>query len=154
MIRVIFICTANICRGPMAEGVLKWHWKEQGRIGLAVSSMGLQMIANQPVSEHAATVCAENGIDISSHRSRALHLETMRGANVIFVMEAFHQRQLRLLAPNLKDKVFLLTKWPRENPWRASIGDPMGRSLRVYRKIYRIIDQHVQRIIPHLIEQF
>ena len=154
MIRIIFICTANICRSPMAEGSLKYHWKEQGRTGLAVSSMGIQMIENQPASEHAVTVCAENGIDISSHRSQALHPETMLAADLILTMEPFHRKHLQLLAPTIKDKVFLLAKWPQISRRRGSINDPIGRSLRVYRKIFNVIDGHVQRIIPHLTEIF
>jgi len=154
MIRVVFVCTANICRSPMAEGLLKHHWKDlekdQGRAGLNVSSMGIQMIDDQPASENAVTVCAENGVDISSHRSRALHPEELQKANLILTMEPFQRRHLQLLAPQLKDKVFLLAKWPEESRRRGVITDPIGRSLRVYRKIFKVIDGHVKRIIPHL----
>ena len=150
MIRVVFVCTANICRSPMAEGLLKHHWKNQSRTSLMVSSMGIQMIDNQPASEHAVAVCAENGVDISCHRSRALHPEELQKANLILAMEPFQQRHLQLLAPKLKDKVFLLAKWPEESRRRGVITDPIGRSLRVYRKIFKVINGHVQRIIPHL----
>ena len=150
MIRVVFVCTANICRSPMAEGLLNHHWKDQGHTDLTVSSMGIQMIDNQPASEHAVTVCAENGVDISSHRSRALHPKELQKANLILTMEPFQRRHLQLLAPSIKDKVFLLAKWPEENRKRGVITDPIGRSLRVYRKIFKVIDGHVERIIPHL----
>jgi len=150
MIQVVFVCTANICRSPMAEGLLNHHWKGQGWTGLKVSSMGIQMIDNQPASEHAVTVCAENEVDISSHRSRALHPKELQKANLILTMEPFQQKHLQLLAPSIKDKVFLLAKWPEENRKRGVITDPIGRSLRVYRKIFKVIDRHVQRILPHL----
>ncbi|MEA3230950.1 MAG: hypothetical protein U9Q05_04245 [Thermodesulfobacteriota bacterium] len=150
MIRVVFVCTANICRSPMAEGLLNHHWKDQGHTDLTVSSMGIQMIDNQPASEHAVTVCAENGVDISSHRSRALRSVELQEARLVLTMEPFQQRHLQLLAPSIKGKVFLLAKWPEESWKRGVITDPIGRSLRGYRKIFRIIDGHIQRIIPYL----
>ncbi len=151
MIRVVFVCTANICRSPMAEGLLKHHWSVRGVTGrLSVSSMGIQMIDHAPASEHAVKVCAENGVDISNHRSRALHPEELQQADLILVMELFHQKHLQLLAPVIKDKIFLLTQWPQEKTRRQSIPDPIGRSLRTYRKIFKVIDGHVQRIISHL----
>lgn len=138
----------------MAEGVLNHRWmnrgKNQGRTGLEVSSMGIQMIDGQPASESAVAVCVENGVDISSHRSRSLHPETLQKANLILAMEPFQQRHLQLLAPSIKDKVYLLAKWPEENRKRGVIADPIGRSLRVYRKTFKLIDGHIQRIIPHL----
>lgn len=154
MIRVVFVCTANICRSPMAEGLLKHHWndlgKNQGRTSLMVSSMGIQMIDNQPASEHAVAVCAENGVDISSHLSRALHPVELQEASLVLAMEPFQQRHLQLLAPSIKGKVFLLAKWPEENRKRGVITDPIGRSLGLYRKIFKVIDGHLERIIPHL----
>jgi protein-tyrosine-phosphatase len=151
MIRVVFVCTANICRSPMAEGLLKHHWNDPGRTGrIKVSSMGIQMIDHQPASEHAVKVCAENGVDISAHRSRGLQPEELKQADLILTMEPFHQKHLQLLAPAIKGKVFLLTRWPQENPFRQAIPDPIGRSLRTYRKIFKVIDTHVQRITAHL----
>ncbi|RUA01275.1 MAG: hypothetical protein DSY89_04900 [Deltaproteobacteria bacterium] len=151
MIRVVFVCTANICRSPMAEGILAHHWKNRGGVvRLKVSSMGVQMIDNQPASEHAVTVCAENGVDISAHRSRALHPEDLKQADLVLTMEPFHQKHLQLLAPAIGEKVFLLTMWPGENPRRKAIPDPIGRSLRTYRKIFKVIDKHVQRVASHL----
>jgi protein-tyrosine-phosphatase len=154
MIRVVFVCTANICRSPMAEGLLKHHWKNRengrGQTELKVSSMGIQMIDRQPASENAVAVCAENGVDISAHRSQALHPEELRQADLILTMEPFQQKHLQLLAPTIKDKVFLLTRWQGKKLSRKAVADPIGRSMQRYRKTFKIIDQHVQRIISHL----
>ncbi len=155
MIRVVFVCTANICRSPMAEGLLNHLWSESTQSHgknntLMASSMGVQMLDGQPASDHAIAVCAENGIDITSHRSRALHPGDLKRADVVLTMEPYHRNHLRLLAPVIKDKVFLLASWPNEKAWRNSIKDPFGRSLRLYRKTYKIIDGHIRRIIPLL----
>jgi len=157
MIRVVFICTANICRSPMAEGLLRHHWKKwgqdqvtTGRRRLLVTSMGIQMISGEPASPHAVAVCAEAGVDISAHRSQALDSEELQRADLILTMTRSHKNHLQLLAPSIKDKIFMLTCWPRENPRRQSIPDPIGRSLQHYRKIFTLIDTHVTRIIPHL----
>lgn len=154
MIRVVFVCTANICRSPMAEGLLNHHWNDrennQGQGQLKVTSMGVQMIDLQPASEHAVAVCAENGLDISAHRSRALHPEELREAHLILTMEPFQQKHLQLLAPAIKDKVFLLSRWQGKRLYRKAITDPIGRSLRTYRKTFKVIDRHVQRVVSHL----
>ncbi len=150
MIHVVFVCTANVCRSPMAEGLLNHHWKNPGGVRLVATSMGVQMLDGQPASDHAVAVCAENGVDISSHRSRALQPDELHRATVILAMEPYHQNHLRLLAPLIKEKVFLLAKWPEEGRWRSAVRDPIGRSLRVYRKTFRVIDHHIHRILPHL----
>jgi len=108
------------------------------------------MIDGQPASDHAVTVCAENDVDISSHRSRALQPDELHRATLVLTMEPYHQNHLRLLAPLIKDKVFLLAKWPEVNGWRSTVRDPIGRSLRVYRKTFKVIDGHIRRILPLL----
>ena len=155
MIRVVFVCTANICRSPMAEGLLNhlWNHSDQShpiRNTLIATSMGVQMLDGQPASDHTISVCAENGIDITTHRSRALHPGELKQADVILTMEPYHRNHLRLLAPMIKDKVFLLACWPNIKPWRNVIRDPFGRSLRMYRKTFKIIDGHIRRVIPLL----
>jgi len=98
MIRVVFICTANICRSPMAEGLLRHHWKKwgqdqvtTGRRRLLVTSMGIQMISGEPASPHAVAVCAEAGVDISAHRSQALDSEELQRADLILTMTRSHK---------------------------------------------------------------
>ena len=108
------------------------------------------MLDGQPASDHTIAVCAENGIDITTHRSRALHPDELKQADVILTMEPYHRSHLRLLAPMIRHKVFLLTCWPNEKPWRKVIRDPFGRSLRVYRKTFKTIDDLIRRIIPLL----
>ena len=83
MADIIFVCTGNICRSPTAEGILKQRWIEAGENERTVSSMGIHGLDESPATDLAQQVCAENGIDISEHRSRPISGEEIQAADLI-----------------------------------------------------------------------
>jgi protein-tyrosine-phosphatase len=151
MLNVVFICTGNMCRSPVAEGILKSRWKTIGRGELRVTSMGISGIEDRPASDFSQQLCEENGIDIESHRSRALKPDELMDADVIFVMEPMQQKHLRLLFPSFRDKIVMLGAWPGKQTRKSKIKDPIGRSLKVYRAVYKSIDTHLDRVMPSLL---
>ncbi|MBD3391952.1 MAG: low molecular weight protein arginine phosphatase [Chitinivibrionales bacterium] len=153
MISVVFVCTGNLCRSPMAEGILRDRWLKRGRGDLTVSSMGIHGLDSQPASQHAREVCAEHGIDISPHRSRQLVYEELEGAHLVLAMEPVQKEFVGLFFPRFKDKVFLLGAWPGKETRKSTISDPMGQSIRMYRRTFETIAEHIDRIIPS-IEEF
>ena len=136
----------------MAEAILKSRWNILGRGALAVRSMGISGIEGQPASEPARQLCQEHGLNIESHRSQALQPDGLLAADIIFVMDPGQLSHLRLLMPALRDKIFMLGAWPGKPTRNSTIRDPIGRPMRVYRSVYNAIDQHIERIMPSLLE--
>jgi len=147
--RVVFICTGNICRSPTAEGILRTRWYDLGYEG-NVSSMGISGLDNSPATDYAQQVCLEHDIDISSHRSRPLMGEELQKANFIFCMEPVHKRHLQTFFPWFKDRVYLLGAWPEKETRKSVIKDPMGGSLERYRQTFDVIHHHIDRVLPLL----
>lgn len=154
MVSVVFICTGNICRSPMAEAILRKEWGEKKRDNLIVSSMGIHGLDQQQPSQFAINVCKENDIDISSHRSRSLVIPELESADLVFSMELFHKEFIKLFFPKFNDKSFLLGAWPEKKNRKSNIKDPMGGSLRTYKQVYKIIAGHIERIIPAIEELY
>ena len=135
----------------MAEGILRHKWKMSGREGLAVSSMGIHGLDHQEASKLGRELCAENGIDISSHRSRKLVMPELEEADLILSMEWVQKDFLRVFFPRLDDKSFLLSLWPdierRKKSKKDNIKDPYGSNKRAYEEAFRVISEHVTRVM-------
>ena len=147
---IIFVCTGNICRSPMAEGILKHRCKEMRGNDLVVSSMGIHGLTDYPAVDYAKDACAENGIDISSHIARPIIGEKLQEADLILCMEPVHIKFLQTFFPWFRDKVFLLGAWPEKKARKSTIKDPMGGSIEDFRRTFRIIQGHIDRILPLL----
>lgn len=116
--KVIFICTGNTCRSPMAEALFKKLLTDKGITDIEVSSAGLMTADGLPASENSVKAMAEIGMDISAHRSRQLTAEMLNGA-VAVTMTAAQAQMLK----NFTDSVMAM---PSEIP------DPYGGSLDEY----------------------
>ena len=124
--QILFVCTGNTCRSPMAEGILKAISKGM----MSVSSAGL-FADGSPVSEHAITVMNELGIDISGHQSRQITEELVKDANFILAMTPSHLQMLSAMFPQYREKMLTLAEWAGES---GEISDPFGSDRDVYRQ--------------------
>jgi len=146
MKKILFICTGNVCRSPMAEGLLRHMLR--GRDDVQVASAGLGALDGGNVTEAAAEVVAELGVDISSHLSQALNAELVQQADFIFTMTRQHQDALQTLFPSAAEKTFLVREFEGSRPGESKdIADPIGQSVEVYR---RTRDQ-IRDALPSLI---
>ena len=141
MDKIVFICTGNTCRSPMAEGLFRAHNGEE-KTGLAALSAGMYTSDGLPASGHAVTAAAELGADITSHRSRMLTPELAREAKYLVCMTGAHYDRLCELFPDCADKIFTLLP--------EDISDPFGGDLATYRRSAAEIDKGVQAVIKNL----
>jgi glycine hydroxymethyltransferase len=128
---VLFVCTGNICRSPIAEGLFRAL--VGNRKDIEVASAGVHAIRGQPPSEHAINVCAEAGVDIRGVRSQPLTASLVERATHIFAMTGAHVETIQMLFPMAADKTFLLREFEEagSTSWR-DVPDPIGLGRDVY----------------------
>lgn len=141
---VLFICTGNICRSPMAEGLMR-HWTG-GTV--EVASAGLGAGRGQPPSAHAVDVLKREGVDISGQRSQPVSAELLERADYIFTMTQDHLDMLLLLFPEMGPKMRLLRFADAAKGGRADVTDPIGGS----RQTYESCKEDIKRALPQVIE--
>jgi glycine hydroxymethyltransferase len=128
---ILFICTGNVCRSPMAEALFRRV--TDGRGAFRVLSAGLGALDGQPPTSHSVTAMRELGLDISGQRSRMLTTELVRMADYIFGMTRGHVETVALLYPAAAEKTFLLREFDESlDPYEKDISDPIGSSYEVY----------------------
>ncbi|NJK93493.1 MAG: ribose 5-phosphate isomerase B, partial [Blastochloris sp.] len=129
---VLFVCTGNTCRSPMAEGFFREISREDS--GLTCGSAGIGAVGGQPASRNSVVVMEELGLDIRNSRSKPITAELIEEADFILVMTYSHLDSLLLLHPQASDKVFLLREFlPANDRSSREIIDPFGQSLDAYR---------------------
>ncbi len=143
---VLFICTGNICRSPMAEGIFRQA--SAGRGNYRVTSAGLGAMDGQPPSVYAVQAVKELGIDISMQRSRMLTAELVEQADYIFGMTHNHVDTLVMLHPAAAEKTFLLREFDETlDLFEKDISDPIGGSYDVYLDCRDQIEQGIVTLL-------
>ena len=122
MKNILMVCVGNICRSPMAEGLLK-KYSDEKKINLHVSSAGLSAMLGYSADLFAVDVMRHRGIDISQHQPRQVTQEILSAVDLILVMEAWQQKEIGCLFPSVYGKVHKLGKWANfdvPDPYRKS----------------------------------
>jgi glycine hydroxymethyltransferase len=146
---VLFVCTGNVCRSPMAEGIFRQAVQSRG--DYRVFSAGLGAMEGQPPSHYAVQAVRELGIDIAGQRSRMLTPELVQQADYIFGMTHSHIDTVMLLYPHAAEKTFLLREFDDTlDFFEKDISDPIGGSYDVYLDCRDQIEQGIASIIRFL----
>jgi glycine hydroxymethyltransferase len=143
---VLFVCTGNICRSPIAEGLFRRLLGN--RKDIEVSSAGVHAVRGQPPSAHAIEVCAEEGVDIRALRSQPLTPALIEWATHIFAMTGAHVEAIHLLFPNAAEKTFLLREFEQTGAtsW-LDVPDPIGLG----RDVYTTCAQTIKNALPSVL---
>ncbi len=148
---VLFICTGNICRSPMAEGIFRRAVRDRG--DFRVLSAGVGAMDGQSPSHNSVRACREIGIDIGQQRSQMLTRDLVKEADYIFGMTHGHLETILLLYPQAADKTFLLREFDDTlDAYEKDISDPIGGALDVYVACRDQIEQGISTIL-RFIEQ-
>jgi protein-tyrosine-phosphatase len=135
---ILFVCTGNICRSPMAEGVLKILLPPPLEHRIMVRSAGTHAADGLPAEPGALRAAREYGADIACHRSRAIDGSMVACADLILVMERQQTRFVRSTALVAPDALRLLGEFAG-GAATPEIPDPYGGSFAVYRHCAQII---------------
>ena len=143
---VLFVCTGNICRSPIAEGLFRRLLGN--RKNIEVASAGVHAVRGQPPSLYAVQVCEEEGVDISGLRSQPLTAALIDQATHIFAMTGAHLETIQLLFPDGAEKSFLLREFeePDTTVWR-DVPDPIGLG----RDVYEVCARTIKNALPSVL---
>lgn len=172
--KVLMVCTGNICRSPMAEALMKHKLAERGCDDIEVASAGTWADHGRHATPEALQVLAERGISFDDHRARPVELEELAEADLVVAMTSVHVRELKAMADQVGTKLLLmkeivemelgegrfddvagrlgnLLQGRRPEPRRAlDVDDPMGLPVGAYQRAAGEIERGVDRLVDLL----
>lgn len=147
---VLFVCTGNSCRSPMAEGLLKKILKDLDKGYIEVRSAGIGAMDDLAPTDETIEVMRQEGIDLSGYRSKKLTDDLIKNSDLILVMEETHRVEVIRRMPEAGSKTHLLKKFGLDDkanyPEGSSIPDPIGRPFKDYTQCFDLIKREIGRI--------
>lgn len=143
---ILFVCTGNICRSPVAEYILRVKLEKRKINNVMAFSAGLLDMRRQPPPREMVKIAMDFGVNMENHRSKTITREAIENASLVFTMEEFHRNKVHELLPNHRQKVFVLSLFDSKFNG-MNINDPLGMSFYHYRYCFDRIDRLVQKLI-------
>ena len=148
MTHILVICTANVCRSPVAEALLRDRLSKRDLEDWTVSSAGTWAQEVRGASENSVIVMSEYGLDIQDHLARIVEEQYLSEADLVLCMESGHAEALRAEFPDQAYKVYMISEMAGKS---YSVHDPFGEPLVSYQRMAAelagLIDRGMDRIV-------
>jgi protein-tyrosine-phosphatase len=146
--QLLFVCTGNTCRSPMAEILLKASLPSEA--GWTVASAGVSATPGTRASESARAAIAECGLSLENHRSQLVTPELVSRSAVIVAMTQRHMEKVLQCVPSARDRIYLLSSFDPKAPKGADVMDPFCGSLEDYRACRDTLQQAMPGLVRFL----
>jgi protein-tyrosine-phosphatase len=133
---VLFICTANLCRSPLAAAIFT-SLCQADISDWSIASAGTWTRPGQPVPQYLQKLALSYGLDLSKHRSRQVNFDLLRQFALVLVMEPGHKEALRVEVPDQAPKVYLLSELVGLS---SPLVDPLGLGLREIAQVIKVLN--------------
>jgi protein-tyrosine-phosphatase len=147
---VLFVCTGNTCRSPMAEGLLRHALG--GRKDFTVSSAGVAASKGSKASRETLDVLKKRGASLEGFKSRPVSSAILSTASHVFAMTEGHLANLEMRFPEFADKFFLLREFSGITDKRdgTDVPDPIGMGLPAYEAVAKVFEAAIPSIIAYV----
>jgi protein-tyrosine-phosphatase len=148
--KLLFVCTGNTCRSPLAEAIARRIAAERG-IDVEAGSAGTSAWDGSPASDGSLLVGIERGLDLNAHRSRQLTRELVEASDLIIAMGPHHLERIEALGGD--GKAFLLSTYASHGESSRPVSDPMGGDLAIYRATADELERDIRKVLDRIAAQ-
>ena len=151
--RLLFVCTGNTCRSPLAEVIARRHVSERGWSHVEVVSAGVGAFPGSSASEGSARAAARHGLDLSGHSATLLDAELVGRADLILTMSSSHRHRVAELGGGEKAAVITSFAAGEEHdgePLAGGVPDPIGGPDEEYEETFQVLSRLIARSLERL----
>lgn len=145
--RILFVCTGNTCRSPLAESIARHRIAARALHDLEVASAGTSAWTDAPASDGSLLVALEHGLDLGDHRARQLSPELVAASDIILTMGPHHLERAEALGG--AGRTWLLTGFVDAAHARP-VSDPFGGDLEVYRATFDELEREIDVLLDRI----
>lgn len=150
MANILIVCTANVCRSPVAEALLRDRLNKHGLEDWHVGSAGTWATMGQPASYYSVEILSEEGLDIAGHSSRAIDGQIIEESDLVLCMELGHVEALKAEFPQHASRIYALSEMIGE---LYSVHDPIGGPRPAYEKMVAELTRLIEDGLPRIIKR-
>ena len=146
---ILFVCTANVCRSPMAEAIFN-ALSEERELAWRAASAGVAALVDEDITPNARVALEEVGIYAGGHRARQISEAMLKEADLVLVMSPRHVTALRRSFTTLSERVYTLPEYATGTPSDEGIPDPYGHTMTTFRASVRQLLNYVENVVERL----